>query len=152
MAAELNVSALSLEENSVMRATFKLAMLRAADIIDKITEDDVLEQQARGLREGMKLEQVAKMDRAMIASTYLRYHSDMLRLSTGKDGRWICDVPVASGAIVENSQPCRTYDANTREITESAIIARLRQLNGYEVARIKAELRKFDSTRKVWKP
>jgi hypothetical protein len=59
-------------ENSIMKATARAAMLRAAEIIDKITEDDVLEQQARGLREGMNLEQVAKIDRAMVASAYLR--------------------------------------------------------------------------------
>lgn len=59
-------------EEEVMRSTFKAAMLRAADIVDKITESDVLEQQARGLREGMTLQQVAKIDRAMLAASYLR--------------------------------------------------------------------------------
>jgi hypothetical protein len=68
----LHNEALSPEENAIMRATFRATMLRAADIIDKITQDDVLEQQARGLREGMTLQQVSKMDRAMIASAYLR--------------------------------------------------------------------------------
>ncbi len=69
---ELHNDALSPNENVTMRATFKATMLRAADIIDKITEDDVLEQQARGLREGMTLQQVSKIDRAMLASAYLR--------------------------------------------------------------------------------
>jgi hypothetical protein len=85
-------------------------------------------------------------------ANWLSFHGEMMRLSTAKDGRWICDVPVASGAIVEVATPCRTYDANTRDITETAIIDRLRQLSGYEVARIKAELKKFDSNRKAWKP
>jgi len=84
---------------------------------------------------------------------HLSFHGDMMRLLTAaQDGQWICDIPVASGAIIEVSQPCRTYDANTREITKQAIIDRLHQLNGYDVACIKSELKKFNSLRKAWKP
>jgi hypothetical protein len=70
--AELYNEGLSPDDNMVMRATFKATMLRAADIIDKISEDDVLQAQTRGLSEGMTLQQVSRIDRAMVASAYLR--------------------------------------------------------------------------------
>ena len=63
---------LNLAEEEVMKYTFKATMLRAADIIDKITESDVLEQQAMGLRTGMSLHQVSRIDRAMVAAAHLR--------------------------------------------------------------------------------
>lgn len=66
------MSVLSSDEEITMKATSKATMLRAADIIDKITADDVLEMQARLLREGSTLEKVAKVDRAMVAAAYLR--------------------------------------------------------------------------------
>lgn len=63
---------LSPDEEMVMRATFKAAMLRAADIIENITEDDVLTLQAQMLRDGVKLDVVARIDRAMVACAHLR--------------------------------------------------------------------------------
>ena len=68
----MNSKALSPDEDLVMRATFKAAFLRAADIIEKITDDDVLEVQGRLLQSGSTLEQVAKLDRATIAVAHLR--------------------------------------------------------------------------------
>lgn len=65
-------SPLSVDEETVMRATFKATMLRAADIIDRITDADVLEMQARGLAEGMTLEQVGRIDRAVLAAAHFR--------------------------------------------------------------------------------
>ena len=59
-------------ENFIMESTFKAAFLRASDILDWITEDDVLEKQAKLLRSGMSLEKVAKLDRARLGSAYLR--------------------------------------------------------------------------------
>jgi len=63
---------LSDEEEAVMKTTFKATMLRAADIIEKITQKDVLDKQAELLRGGMTLERVARLDRAMVAAAYLR--------------------------------------------------------------------------------
>ena len=63
---------LSPEEEAVMKATFKATMLRAAEIVERITADDVLEQQALQLAHGATLEQVARMDRAMLAVAHLR--------------------------------------------------------------------------------
>lgn len=55
-----------------MREMVKATLLRAADIIDRITDSDVLEQQALLLASGCSLEQVSKLDRARIASAHLR--------------------------------------------------------------------------------
>lgn len=63
---------LSVAEELTMKATFKATMLRAADIIDRITADDVLAQQAEGLRQGMTLAEVSRIDRAMVAAAHLR--------------------------------------------------------------------------------
>lgn len=60
------------ENKRIMEMTTKAALLRAADIIDKITADDVLDMQAKLLAEGVSLENVAKLDRAMVASAHLR--------------------------------------------------------------------------------
>lgn len=62
----------SAEEKAACRATFKATMLRAAEIIERITADDVLLAQAEVLATGSTLEQVAKIDRAMLAATHLR--------------------------------------------------------------------------------
>lgn len=59
-------------ENVVRDQTFKVAMLRAAEVIERITLDDVLEMQAQLLAEGVSLEQVAKLDRASVAVAHLR--------------------------------------------------------------------------------
>lgn len=63
---------LSADEDLVMQATFKAAFLRAADIVDKITADDVLAMQAALLADGATLEQVARIDRATLAVAHLR--------------------------------------------------------------------------------
>lgn len=63
---------LSQDEENIMRITTSAAFERAADIIDKITAGDVLDMQARGLAEGMTLDQVARIDRAMLAASHLR--------------------------------------------------------------------------------
>jgi hypothetical protein len=61
--------ALSDNEEVVMKTTF---MLRCADIIDHMTDDDVLAKQLDLLREGMTLAQVSRLDRAMLASAWFR--------------------------------------------------------------------------------
>jgi hypothetical protein len=63
---------LSPAEEQVMRDTFKAALLRAADVIDRITDRHVLDAQRQLLREGVELDKVAKVDRAMLASAHLR--------------------------------------------------------------------------------
>jgi hypothetical protein len=63
---------LSSEERYVMRITFKVAMIRAAEIVESITAGDVLDMQARLLAKGISLENVAKLDRAMLGATHLR--------------------------------------------------------------------------------
>lgn len=55
-----------------VRAAIKATLLRAADIIGKITQDDVTELQALLLAHGNTLEQVARVDRAMVAVARLR--------------------------------------------------------------------------------
>jgi hypothetical protein len=64
--------ALSDNEEVVMKTTFKATMLRCADIIDHMTDDDVLAKQLDLLREGMTLAQVSRLDRAMLASAWFR--------------------------------------------------------------------------------
>lgn len=63
---------LSTAEELVMKQTFKAALLRAANIIDEITDDDVLAAQVTLVREGVSLINVSKVDRAMLASAHLR--------------------------------------------------------------------------------
>jgi len=62
----------SADEKQAINMTYKATMLRAAEIIERITPDDVLEAQAVLLASGSTLEQVAKIDRAMLAATHLR--------------------------------------------------------------------------------
>ncbi len=68
----MNKPVLSAAEQSMMEVTFKATMLRAADIVEKITADDVLEMQAMLLRDGATLEKVARVDRASLAVAHLR--------------------------------------------------------------------------------
>jgi hypothetical protein len=63
---------LSPAEEAIMKHTFKVTMLRAADIIDRITNDDVMDAQTTLFSEGMSLGKLAKIDRAMLAANYLR--------------------------------------------------------------------------------
>jgi len=63
---------LSPDEELVMRMTSKAAFLRAADIIDGITQDDVLNMQARLLATGSSLDAVAGIDRATLAAAHFR--------------------------------------------------------------------------------
>lgn len=63
---------LSPAEDAMMKMTFKATMKRAADIIERITEDDVFDMQKQLLREGMSLQMVAKVDRLHVAVAHLR--------------------------------------------------------------------------------
>lgn len=75
-------------EDWVMRTTFKATMLRAAEIVERITFADVLEAQAVMLAEGVSLEKVAKIDRAMLAAQHLRACAEEMatREAAVKDG------------------------------------------------------------------
>jgi hypothetical protein len=59
-------------EEQVMKDTFRAAMLRAADIIDRITQNDVVDAQMALLATGVRLQDLAKIDRALVASCHLR--------------------------------------------------------------------------------
>ena len=59
-------------EESVLRATFTATMLRAADIVERVTARDVANAQLQMHREGMSLERLAKIDRATLAVAHLR--------------------------------------------------------------------------------
>jgi hypothetical protein len=59
-------------EEEVMRAAFKATMLRAADIVDHITDDDVAEAQMVLFASGVRLGDLRKIDRALVASCHLR--------------------------------------------------------------------------------
>ncbi len=63
---------LSPDEERVMKQTFYAAVVRCADICEKITEDDVLEMQRALLGSGSTLQQVARLDRLTIAVAHLR--------------------------------------------------------------------------------
>jgi hypothetical protein len=63
---------LSPAEEAIMKATFKATMLRAADIIERITDDDVLEKQRDLINSGMPLFKAACLDRAHLAAAWLR--------------------------------------------------------------------------------
>jgi hypothetical protein len=65
-------SVLNADEENVMKMTLKSAMLRAAEIVERITESDVVDAQEQMLSEGVSLEKVAKVDRAMLAAAHLR--------------------------------------------------------------------------------
>jgi len=62
----------SAEKDALILATTHRAMLRAADIIDRITDADVTRARDTMLHRGAKIEDVAKIDRARLASAYLR--------------------------------------------------------------------------------
>jgi hypothetical protein len=53
-------------------------MIRAADIIDHLTEDDVLSHQAALLGSGVPLEKMARVDRALVASCMFRAMAEEL--------------------------------------------------------------------------
>lgn len=63
---------LSPAEEAMMKMTFEVSMRRAADIIDHITEMDVLDMQRELLRTGSPMSKVCRMDRAMLAAAHLR--------------------------------------------------------------------------------
>lgn len=71
-AAQKLAEAFSPREQIIIHDTTRAAMLRAADIIDKLTESDVLALQAKMLANGVSLEKVAKIDRAGIAAAHFR--------------------------------------------------------------------------------
>ena len=64
-------------EKIIMEQTFKAAMLRAADIIDRITQDDVAEAHMVMYASGVSLDKLAKIDRAMIGACHLRACAQM---------------------------------------------------------------------------
>lgn len=59
-------------EDQAMRMTMKASFLRAADIIDRITANDVLNAQAHLLATGTSLEKAARLDRAHLAAAHFR--------------------------------------------------------------------------------
>ena len=63
---------LTAAEERVLRHTFKAAMLRAAVIVENISTNDVLDMQAALLTTGTPLQDVARIDRAMVAVAHLR--------------------------------------------------------------------------------
>lgn len=64
--------ALSIGEQATMRETFRVTMMRAADVIEKITRDDVTEMQMRLMAAGKSLSEVAPLDRLHVAVAHLR--------------------------------------------------------------------------------
>lgn len=63
---------LSADEEMVMKQSFKAPMLRAAAIIDGITNDDVMEAQAILFGSGVPIGKLHAVDRAMVAASYFR--------------------------------------------------------------------------------
>lgn len=59
-------------ESMMMRETFRVTMIRAADILSRLGESDVLDAQKALLQQGCTLQQVAKVDRALIGEMHLR--------------------------------------------------------------------------------
>lgn len=62
----------SAAERAIYNATLKASFLRAAAIIDKITQADVEHAQVEMVSRGASLLQASKVDRALLASTHLR--------------------------------------------------------------------------------
>ncbi len=87
--------------------------------------------------------------------SYMGVHPNQaIRLTTAREnGKWICDIPVSSGAIVEVAPPCRTYNANTTDDGKVAqeCLRRIRSLSVYDLAELKKALAGFDAKRKAWK-
>ena len=71
-AKQLKADVLSPDEQAMMERTFKATMKRAADIIEAITQNDLLDAQAAMLASGVSLERVARMDRLDLAVAHLR--------------------------------------------------------------------------------
>lgn len=68
---------LSPAEESIMKIAFKATMLRAAEITDAITDADVNQAQMALFREGVSIANLAKVDRALLASCHLRACAEM---------------------------------------------------------------------------
>jgi hypothetical protein len=67
------VNDLTVGEEEIMKQTFKAAMLRAADIIDHISDVDVRDAQLALYRDGVRdYSKLGMVDRGMIASAHLR--------------------------------------------------------------------------------
>ncbi len=81
-----NLDGLSAHEAEVMRMTLKATMLRAAAIIDAITNEDVADAQMALFEAGVKIQDLAKLDRALIASCHLRACAEMSGVA-GTDAR-----------------------------------------------------------------
>jgi hypothetical protein len=60
------------KEQFVMRSTAKETLLKAADMIDKITQSDVAEMRLDCIKAGMSRENVERIDRAYVGSAHLR--------------------------------------------------------------------------------
>jgi hypothetical protein len=56
----------------------RLCMIRAADVIDGLTEEDVLSHQAALMASGVPLEKLARVDRALVASCIFRAMAEEL--------------------------------------------------------------------------
>ena len=59
-------------ERQMYHTTFKAAMLRAAEIVERITQQNVEEAQLEMHRQGVSLANLTKIDRATLAVAHLR--------------------------------------------------------------------------------
>jgi hypothetical protein len=75
---------LTAAEEVVMRETFKAAMLRAAAIIDGITQEDVTDAQMALYKTGTPLANLHLVDRALIAACHIR---SCVEMECGHDER-----------------------------------------------------------------
>lgn len=64
--------ALTPGEEMVMRQSFRATMLRAAAILERLTNDDVKDMQIALLATGCTVLQVTKVDRCMVGAAHLR--------------------------------------------------------------------------------
>jgi hypothetical protein len=72
MEGKMTTEKLTRSEEIVLHATFKETMMRAAEILDHITDSDVQDAQMAMHAQGVSLAQLAKIDRAMIGAAHLR--------------------------------------------------------------------------------
>ena len=61
------------EEQMMMNLAVKTTMLRAADVIEKITERDVEAMQVEMFMSGVSLNECETINRLTLAANYLRY-------------------------------------------------------------------------------
>jgi len=84
-------------------------------------------------------------------ATKIQYDENRAKLLDSKDG-WVASIMLSSGAIIELTSPCRTYDAKSMDAGDLAkqVLQSLRVMSPYDVARIKTELGKFNARSKTW--